>query len=56
MELGYLDNNAIQIKHYGEDWIKCVEKYRKNWYDAIVANGFDEEFAWKWVYEQAYCE
>ena len=55
MDLSYLDNNALRIKLFGEHYIEVFKKYRQNWYEAIIANGFDEEFAWKWVYEQAYC-
>ena len=54
IELSYLDRNTLQIERFGERYIEYVEKYRQNWYEAIIASGFDEEFAWKWVYEQTY--
>lgn len=56
MELSYLDKNSLQIKLFGEYYIEAYKEYRQNWYEAIIANGFDEEFAWKWVYQQAYLE
>lgn len=52
--LSRLDNNTFQVEQYGESFIDYVKEYRRNWYEAIVANGFDEDFAQKWVYEQAY--
>ena len=54
--LARLDENTFQIERFGECYIDIVKKYRHNWYEAIIANGFDEEFARKWVYEQAYRE
>lgn len=54
IKLSYQDLNTLQITLYGEYWTEYVKKYRQNWYEAIVANGFDEQFAWKWVYEQSY--
>ena len=56
IKLSYLDNNSLQIKLFEEYNIEVNKKYRQNWYEAIIANGFDEEFAWKWVYEQTYLE
>ena len=32
-------------------WSPIVDYYRKDWKDAIVAAGFDEDFAEKWVME-----
>lgn len=54
IELSYVDVNTLQIELFGEHYIEIVKKYRQNWIKAIIANGFDEEFARKWVYEQAY--
>lgn len=56
IELSTVDCNTYQIETFGEYKSKFVEKYRQNWYEAIIANGFDKDFAWRWVYEQTYRE
>ena len=50
---GNLDKNSWQAIH----WAGCervVKKYRENWVEAIIANGYEESFAREWVYEQGY--
>ena len=44
--LSRLDNNTFQVEQYGESFIDYVKEYRRNWYEAIVANGFDKRYEW----------